>query len=64
MPMSRKKAIRQKCLDCCCGNAAEVRRCPAVNCPLHDFRMGTVKKDAYSEEEESDEITHGEDECE
>lgn len=64
MPMSRKKAIRQKCLDCCCGNAAEVRRCPAVNCPLHDFRMGTVKKDAYSEEEESDEITKDEDECE
>ena len=64
MPMSRKKAIRQKCLDCCCGNAAEVRRCPAVNCPLHDFRMGTVKKDTYLEEEESDEITRDEYECE
>ena len=64
MPMSRKKAIRAKCLDCCCGNAAEVRRCPAVNCPLHDFRMGTVKKGTYSEEEESDEITRDEDECE
>lgn len=64
MPMSRKKAIRAKCLDCCCGNAAEVRRCPAVNCPLHDFRMGTLKKGTSSEEPEWDEITHGEDERE
>lgn len=64
MPMSRKKAIRAKCLDCCCGNAAEVRRCPAVNCPLHDFRMGTLKKGTSAEEAEGDEITHGEDEHE
>ena len=35
------KAIREKCLDCCCGNAAEVRKCVAVDCPLWPFRMGT-----------------------
>src|SRR6516165_5733381 len=34
------KAIREKCLDCCCGNAAEVRKCVAVDCPLWPFRMG------------------------
>lgn len=34
------KAIRVKCLDCCCGNMAEVRRCPAEKCSLHPYRMG------------------------
>ena len=34
------KAIREKCLDCCCGNAAEVRKCVAVDCALWPFRMG------------------------
>jgi hypothetical protein len=34
------KAIREKCLDCCCGNAAEVRKCVAVDCVLWPFRMG------------------------
>jgi hypothetical protein len=35
------KAIRQKCLDCCCGNAAEVRKCVAVDCALWPYRMST-----------------------
>jgi hypothetical protein len=35
------KAIREKCLDCCCANAAEVRKCMAVDCALWPFRMGT-----------------------
>ena len=35
------KAIREKCLDCCCGNAAEVRKCVSDGCPLWPFRMGT-----------------------
>jgi hypothetical protein len=35
------KAIREKCLDCCCANAAEVRKCVAVDCPLWPFRMST-----------------------
>ena len=34
------KVIREKCVDCCCGNMAEVARCTAVNCPLHPWRMG------------------------
>ena len=34
------KAIRAKCLDCCCDNANEVRLCPATTCPLYPFRMG------------------------
>ncbi len=35
------KAIRDKCLDCCCANAAEVRKCVATDCALWPFRMGT-----------------------
>ena len=34
------KAIRAKCLDCCCGQANEVRLCPAQDCPLWPFRFG------------------------
>ena len=36
-----QKAIRDKCLDCCCGNASEVRKCTAADCALWPFRMGT-----------------------
>lgn len=42
--ITRGKAIRLKCLDCCYGNSGEVRRCPATNCPLWRYRMGNEKK--------------------
>lgn len=38
------KAIRLKCLDCCCGSAHEVKLCTAARCPLYQFREG---KDPY-----------------
>jgi len=34
------KAIRARCLDCCCGQASEVRKCVAYDCPSWPFRMG------------------------
>lgn len=34
------KAIRARCLDCCCFRAGEVRQCPSNDCPLHPFRFG------------------------
>ena len=41
------KAIREKCLDCSCGNRAEVKNCkftdlevPPYNCPLYIYRFG------------------------
>ena len=34
------KAIRKKCIDCCCNDRHEVRKCPCDNCPLWIFRMG------------------------
>lgn len=46
----RSKAIRLKCIDCCGGNMAEVRKCPAENCPLWRYRMGKEIKDGTYEE--------------
>lgn len=43
--ISRSKAIRLKCIDCCCGNMAEVRKCPATSCPLWRYRMGYEEND-------------------
>ena len=34
------KAIRAKCIDCCCEQSSEVKLCPSIKCPLHPFRMG------------------------
>ena len=34
------KAIRAKCLDCCCGSWKEVRLCPADDCPIWPYRFG------------------------
>lgn len=48
--VGRSKAIRLKCLDCCADQAAEVRRCPAENCPLWRYRMGREIKDETCEE--------------
>lgn len=42
--ITRGKAIRLKCLDCCGGNSAEVRRCPSENCPLWRYRLGSERK--------------------
>lgn len=34
------KAIRTKCIDCCCNQINEVKLCPVSDCPLHPFRFG------------------------
>jgi len=33
-------AIREKCLDCCCYQYAEVKLCEATRCPLWPYRLG------------------------
>jgi hypothetical protein len=48
--VSRSKAIRLKCLDCCAGQSAEVRKCPSTLCALWRFRMGREIKDEACEE--------------
>lgn len=42
------KAIRAKCLDCCCGNSYEVNMCTAYECPLYEYRFGTKKKSRFA----------------
>ena len=39
------KAIRLKCLDCCSGYSAEVRKCVSTDCVLWPLRMGRKPKD-------------------
>ncbi len=34
------KAIRAKCLDCCCWQLKEVRLCEATGCPIFPYRFG------------------------
>ena len=34
------KAIRYKCLDCCCWDQTEVRECALSECSLWPYRMG------------------------
>lgn len=38
--ISPLKAIRLKCLDCCCGSSNEVKLCPVTSCALYPFRFG------------------------
>ena len=46
------KAIRAKCLDCCCHQPLEVRLCTVENCPLYVFRAGRRPKgDNYTNAE-------------
>lgn len=52
--ISPLKAIRLKCLDCCCGSSNEVKLCPCTKCPLYPFREGHnpfVTKREYTDEE-------------
>ena len=34
------KAIRDKCIDCCCGSFTEVKECAVESCPLFPYRLG------------------------
>lgn len=46
------RAIRQKCLNCCCYQPKEVTLCTATSCPLYAFRTGhRPKGDNYTNTE-------------
>jgi hypothetical protein len=38
------KAMRKKCLDCCCGSPQEVKLCPVRDCALYPYRLGKHPK--------------------
>ena len=33
--------IRKKCLDCCCDQPSEVRKCVMTSCALFPYRFGS-----------------------
>lgn len=39
------RAIRKKCLDCCCGQMKEVALCTVITCPLYGYRSGHRPKE-------------------
>lgn len=39
-PLRPLKAIRAKCLDCCCWSPKEVRECTVLDCALFPYRLG------------------------
>ena len=41
MEKSPLKAIRQHCLECCCGSAYEVKNCVIHDCNLYPYRLGS-----------------------
>lgn len=55
-PDTPEKAIRLKCLECCCGESSEVEQCGLTGCPLYDFRMYGVKKSEELAAKTPDEI--------
>ena len=62
-PITPVKAIRKKCVDCCCGALKAVAECESVACPIWPYRMGRRPTQemvdqflaVYQEEEEYDE---------
>ena len=57
--LTRRQAIRAKCLDCSGGNRAEVRHCPSNDCPLWPYRLGAEQKNTGADEAEPEEQTSG-----
>ena len=47
------KAIRRRCLDCCCGSSQEVSLCPVHSCSLHPYRFGCFSRSAKSKPREA-----------
>jgi hypothetical protein len=57
---SPMRAIREKCLDCCCQQPSEVRACESVFCSLWPFRAGqhpytSAKREIGSQERDFNE---------
>lgn len=52
------KAIRAKCLDCCCGSAKEVELCPIPDCSLYPYRFGKNPNIKLSDEQRAKRAAH------
>ena len=49
--MTPLKAIRAKCMDCCCGQYKEVELCPCKDCSLYPYRFGKNPNIKLTEEQ-------------
>jgi hypothetical protein len=36
------RAIKLKCIDCCCGSKNEVKKCEIIECALYRYRFGRL----------------------
>lgn len=69
-PTTPMKAIRLKCLECCCGQSYEVRICRIKDCALWSYRFGhrpnkaldTARSAGFDERQSADDevTTHAE----
>jgi hypothetical protein len=39
-PLTPLRAIRKKCLECCCGSQKQVKECHITDCTLWPWRLG------------------------
>lgn len=44
--LNRRKAIRERCLNCSGWSLPQVRNCEIIKCKLHPFRSGNGKQDS------------------
>jgi hypothetical protein len=44
--LNRRKAVHEKCLECCCWMPGEVSGCVIQSCPLFPFRTGRGGQDS------------------
>jgi hypothetical protein len=40
VPLRPLRSMREKCLDCCCGQVARVRDCLITGCAIWPYRFG------------------------
>lgn len=49
--LNRRRAIRERCVNCSGWNFAEVERCSHTDCDLYPYRMGKMEKGGSVERE-------------
>jgi hypothetical protein len=54
--LTRTKAIKSKCLECCCGRRPEVKRCTIYTCSLWPYRLGTIDKSLREKKKEKENV--------
>ncbi len=50
------RAIRAKCMDCCCDSIAEITDCSVKSCPLRPYRFGSSSGRKLSAKKKTDEV--------